>query len=57
VNKNKTKTKIVVCGREKLNAVLTLKGQKLEQVIIPLPISEAPSHETEEKVPQTSSGK
>jgi hypothetical protein len=32
MNINKTKTKIVVCGREKQNTKVTLKGQKLEQV-------------------------
>ena len=32
MNINKTKTKILVCGREKLNAVVTMRGQKLEQV-------------------------
>jgi hypothetical protein len=32
MNINKTKTKILVCGREKRNTIVTLKGQKLEQV-------------------------
>jgi hypothetical protein len=29
---NKTKTKILVCGREMRNTIVTLKGQKLEKV-------------------------
>jgi hypothetical protein len=32
MNINKTKTNILVSGREKWNAVVTLKGQKLDQV-------------------------
>jgi hypothetical protein len=32
MNINKTKTKILVCGRDKQNAVVTPKGQKLERV-------------------------
>jgi hypothetical protein len=32
MNINKTKTKILICGGEKRNAGVTLKGQKLEQL-------------------------
>jgi hypothetical protein len=31
-NINKTKTKILVCGREKRDAVVTLKGPKSEEM-------------------------